>query len=161
MTGASTRLFRTHWRVPGTLDEVAAVLGDPESFPRWWGAVYLAADIVEPGDAQGLGRRARFHSRGFLPYTLRWTGTVLSADPPHGWTIAAEGDLVGQGVWHLVQDGPVADIRYDWTVAVEKPGLRQLAPLLWPFYGANHRWAMARGEAGLAQEIRRRRDATG
>ncbi len=158
---SSARLFRTHWRVEAGIDEVVAVLHDPEAFPRWWGDVYLAARIVAPGDARGIGRRVRFHSRGFLPYTLRWEGTVLEADPPHGWTLAAAGDLVGSGVWRLRQDGAITDIRYDWRVEVGKPGLRQLAPLLWPVYGANHRWAMAKGRAGLEREIVRRRALPG
>lgn len=161
MAESRSRLFPTHWRIAATLDEVVAVLSEPAEFPRWWGAVYLAAEIVAPGDENGIGRRVRFHSRGFLPYTLRWEGTVLEADPPHGWTIAAAGDLVGRGVWRLTQEGEIADIRYDWRVEVDKPVLRQLAPLLWPFYGANHRWAMARGREGLEGEIRRRRAAAG
>ena len=51
----------------------------------------------------------------------------------------------------------MADIRYDWTVEVEKPLLRLFAPLLWPAFSANHRWAMARGEEGLRRELVRRR----
>ncbi|MBL9059885.1 MAG: hypothetical protein JNK88_07680, partial [Mangrovicoccus sp.] len=49
----------------------------------------------------------------------------------------------------------------DWQVEVGKPGLREIAPLLWPFYSANHRWAMAKGRAGLEREIVRRRALPG
>ncbi|MEO3414819.1 SRPBCC family protein [Roseovarius sp. CAU 1744] len=153
----SSRMLKSHWRIEATIEEVADVLGDVERLPDWWGGVYLSVRVVEAGDDSGLGRKVAFHSRGRLPYTLRWQGTITEVNRPNSWTIRAEGDLQGQGVWTLRQDGPVADIRYDWTVVVGKPVLRLLAPILWPAFAANHRWAMARGEAGLRRELARRR----
>jgi len=158
--GAGSFVLVSDWSVEGTLEEVNAVLSAPEEMPRWWPEVYLAVDVLEPGDAEGLGRVVAVHSRGWLPYTLRWTGRVKAVDPPHGWTIESTGDLAGRGVWRMEEaDGRVA-INYDWQVEVEAPVLRRLAPLLRPAYAANHRWAMARGEAGLRRELARRR-ATG
>ena len=151
------RLLFTQWMVPARIEEVSDILGDAERLPDWWGAVYLDAKIVAEGDGNGIGRRVRFHSRGRLPYALRWQAEVVEAIRPHGWTIRATGDLVGTGVWRLRQDGGAADIRYDWSVAVGRPVLRQLTPLLWPVFAANHRWAMAQGLEGLKKELERRR----
>ena len=153
----SSRVLTSHWRFEAAVEEVADILGDVERLPDWWGDVYLSARIIEPGGEDGLGRKVAFHSRGRLPYTLNWQGTIIKANRPTSWTIRAEGDLQGQGVWTLTQEGGIADVRYVWTVDVGKPVLRLLAPLLWPAFTANHRWAMARGEAGLRQELRRRR----
>ncbi len=152
----SSRVLTSHWRVAASVDQVADILGDAERLPEWWGDVYLDARVVASGDETGLGREVAFHSRGWLPYTLRWHGTVVAADGAASWTIRARGDLQGQGVWTLTQDGAVADIRYVWEVEIGKPVLRLLAPVLWPVFAANHRWAMARGEAGLRQELARR-----
>ena len=149
--------LRSHWLVPATIEEVAAILSEPERLPDWWPAVYLAVEVIAPGDARGVGRSVAFHTRGFLPYTLRWRGTVVESDRPHGWTIEATGDLAGRGVWRLAQQGDLAAIDYDWRVRVEKPGLKPLTPLLRPLYAANHRWAMARGLQGLKAELARRR----
>ncbi|MFD3189573.1 hypothetical protein ACFMPD_04765 [Sedimentitalea sp. HM32M-2] len=77
------------------------------------------------------------------------------ADRPTGWTIAARGDLIGQGRWHLRQKGEIADIRFDWRVAAGKPLLSPLTPLLWPVLAANHNWAMARGLEGLKRRLAR------
>ena len=33
--------FLTHWRVPGTLDEVFDVLGDSAALSRWWPSIPL------------------------------------------------------------------------------------------------------------------------
>jgi hypothetical protein len=86
---------------------------------------------------------------------------VVESRRPHGWTIAATGDLVGRGVWTLEQQGALAAVRYDWRVEVEKPLLKPLTPALRPVYAWNHRWAMARGLEGLKRELARRRAARG
>jgi hypothetical protein len=149
--------FLTNWRVEGTCGEVADVLGDPLSLARWWPSVYLDVHELRPADADGVGRRVRLHTRGWLPYTLKWEFEVVESRYPHGFTIVASGDFDGTGVWTFVQDGTAVDIEYDWRIRAEKPILRTLSFLLKPAFSANHRWAMARGEESLVLELARRR----
>lgn len=63
-------------------------------------------------------------------------------------------------MWTLTQDGDFVDVTYDWRIQATKPLLRYGSPVFRPIFGANHRWAMARGEESLAQEVRRRRTPT-
>lgn len=147
----------TRWRFRAGIEEVAAVLDRPERFPDWWPEVYLGVKVLSEGAPDGSGRIVAFHTRGWLPYTLRWQARLVGADRPHRWTIEATGDLAGTGIWSLVEEGADTLATYDWRVRVEKPLLRPLTPLLAPIYAANHRWAMARGEAGMAGELIRRR----
>ena len=149
--------FVTCWRVEATCGEVADVLGDPLALVRWWPSVYLAVDELRPADARGLGRRVRLHTKGWLPYTLTWEFEVVESRYPHGFTIVANGDFDGRGVWTLTQDGRFVDIEYDWRIRAEKPLLRRLSFLLKPVFEANHRWAMARGDESLRIELARRR----
>ena len=153
--------FRLHtgWLVAARIEEVAAILSVPERLPDWWPAVYLSVEVVDPGGPDGLGRTVAFHTRGWLPYTLRWRGRLVEDRRPHGWTIEATGDLAGRGVWSLAQQGDLAAVDYDWRIDVEKPLLRPLTPVLAPLYAANHRWAMARGREGLERALARRRAA--
>ena len=153
--------FRLHtgWLVAARIEEVAAILSEPERLPDWWPAVYLSVEVVDPGGPDGLGRTVALHTRGWLPYTLRWRGRLVEDRRPHGWTIEATGDLAGRGVWSLVQQGDLAAVDYDWRIDVEKPLLRPLTPVLAPLYAANHRWAMARGREGLERALARRRAA--
>lgn len=151
----------TRWRVEGSISEVAAILSEPERFPDWWGEVYLGIRVLDRGDANGLGSRIAVHSRGWLPYHLNWEGTLVEDERPRRWVIEAAGDLTGRGVWSLSQDGPWAEIAYDWRVTADRPLFRRLAPVLFPLFAWNHRWAMARGEAGLRHELTRRRQAGG
>ncbi len=145
------------WRVDGTVDEVAAILNDASHLPDWWGEVYLGTKIISPGDEAGIGRQVAVHSKGRLPYEMNWTATLVESNAPARWRIAASGDLAGWGEWRLTQQGPVVEARYDWHVTADKPILRLLSPLLAPVFAWNHRWAMAKGEAGLRQELVRRR----
>ena len=125
--------FRTVWRVPGTVLEVATVLADAEALPRWWPSVYLAVDVLQTPDTEtGLGAVARLHTTGWLPYTLTWTLTITSPITAEGFTLSAVGDLEGQGVWTFRQDGPEVEIVYDWRVRAGKPLLRRLSWLLRP-----------------------------
>ena len=149
--------FITHWRVLGTCGEVADILGDPVALPRWWPSVYLAVDEITPAGADGLGRRVRLHTRGWLPYTLTWESEVVESRYPYGFSLVASGDFDGRGMWTIAQDGQAVNITYDWTLRANKPLLRNLSFLLRPAFAANHRWAMDQGEMSLKLELERRR----
>ena len=149
--------FISRWRVEGTCGEVADVIGDPLALERWWPSVYLGVHELRPPDARGIGRQVAVHTRGWLPYTLRWQFEVIESNYPYGFTITASGDFDGRGVWTFRQDGSIVDITYDWRLRAEKPLLRNLSFLLKPLFEANHRWAMAQGEESLKLELARRR----
>ena len=152
--------FISRWRLEGTCGEVADVLGDPLALARWWPSVYLRVEELRPPDARGVGRVVRLHTKGWLPYTIRWEFVVTQSQYPFGFTIEATGDFVGRGEWTFVQKGPMVVITYDWRIAAEKPLLKVFTPLLRPVFEANHRWAMAQGETSLKLELARRRAAS-
>jgi hypothetical protein len=147
--------FVTQWRVKGTVREVSAILSDAASLPRWWPAVYLSVEVIDPGDARGVGKRVELFTKGWLPYTLRW-GFVTTHVADDGFTLEPSGDFSGRGIWTFVQKGEDVDVVYDWKITARKPLLRLLSPLLKPLFRANHLWAMARGEESLRLELQRR-----
>ena len=152
--------FGTEWRVAGTVEEVARVLSDVRELGRWWPSVYLKVDELSAGGENGVGKRARLHTKGWLPYTLDWELTVVESRHPRGFTIEAQGDLAGRGVWTLDPAGAWTRVTYDWVVRAEKPLLRALSPLFRSLLAANHRWAMRKGEESLVLELARRRAST-
>jgi hypothetical protein len=145
----------TRWEVEAPIGRVADLLTDAERFPDWWGEVYLGIEVLDLGDTDGIGRRIAVHSKGWLPYHIHWNGTLVASDRPHRWVIEASGDLNGRGEWRLTQNGPVADIVYDWRVTADRPLFRILSPILGPVFAWNHRWAMAKGLDGLKRELSR------
>lgn len=147
--------FITHWRVQGTVREVADVLSDAADLVRWWPAVYLQVKVLEPGDERGLGKVVDLYTKGWLPYTLNWQFRVTEVKTD-GFTLVAWGDFDGRGIWTLRQNGVWVEITYDWKIKAEKPLLRYFSFLIKPLFAANHRWAMARGEESLKLELTRR-----
>jgi uncharacterized protein YndB with AHSA1/START domain len=161
LAGAPEYAFLTHWRFQATAREVFDILADGLGLKRWWPSVYLDVKELKPPGPDGTGRVLDLWTKGFLPYTLRWNFTVTEVTPPSGFRLTAHGDFEGFGVWTITQDGEFVDVVYDWRIKAEKPLLRYGSFALRPFFAANHRWAMARGEESLALELRRKRGETG
>jgi Polyketide cyclase / dehydrase and lipid transport len=151
--------FITHWRVQGVLPEVIDIISDAEDLVRWWPSVYLDVKVLAKGDENGLGKVVDLYTKGWLPYTLRWQFRVTDVRND-GFTLVAQGDFEGRGIWTLQQNGPWVDVTYDWKISAEKPLLRYFSFLMKPIFAANHHWAMARGEESLQLELERRHAKT-
>jgi len=151
--------FITHWRVEGSVKDVADLLDDALALPRWWPSVYLQVREIEPESAV---RPAviELHTKGWLPYTLKWRLRKTESRYPYGFSIEASGDFDGTGVWTFEQNGSFVNIVYDWKIRADKPLLRYLSFLFKPIFSANHCWAMAQGETCLRAELVRRRAAS-
>jgi hypothetical protein len=145
--------FVTRWRVRGTCERVADVLGDTDRIASWWPSVYRECEVIERGGAHGLGRRVAVTTQGFLPYAIRWRFTVVEESYPHGSRILAEGDLEGEGRWTLAQDGDDVAVTYDWRVRANKPLLRRFGRWLRPLFALNHDYTMRQGLRGLSAEV--------
>lgn len=115
--------FLTHWRLEGTQEEVYQILQNPTELVRWSPTVYLDLQELNHGDERGIGKVV-IHTRGWLPYTLRWQFRVKETRYPCGFTLEAWGDSVGRGIWTFEQDGSWVNITYDWQIRAEKPLLR-------------------------------------
>lgn len=152
--------FLTHWQVESAVEEISEILSDATDLPRWWPAVYLDVQELEPGDAHGLGKVVSLYTKGWLPYTLRWQFRVTKNSSPYGFELAAFGDLTGRGAWTFRQAGRMVEIDYLWEVTADKPLLRRLSWLFKPIFAANHRWAMQKGHESLLLELARRRATT-
>jgi hypothetical protein len=149
--------FIDRWRVEGDVKEVADILEDALSLPRWWPSVYFEVQELEPGGEGGVGKLIRLRAGGWLPYTLRINFRTVSSDYPHGFAMDASGDLEGKGIWTFEQDGPDVKVTYDWTIQANKAIIRSLSFILKPIFRSNHNWTMKRGEESLKLELLRRR----
>ena len=56
--------FVTTWRLPSTVEEITAILGNAPDLARWWPSVYLEVKELTPGDpATGLGREVSLFTK--------------------------------------------------------------------------------------------------
>ena len=150
--------FTTRWTLDAGCEEIYHILEKATDLPRWWPSVYLEVLELEQGAPDGVGKYIALHTKGWLPYTLRWNFRVTAAHFPTGYTLEADGDFEGRGVWTFrpLPDGRCEAV-YDWQISARKPLLKYLTFLLRPLFSANHRWAMRQGEESLRKELLRRR----
>ncbi len=153
--------FVTRWRVPGTPQLIYDMLSDTEDVARWWPALYHRVTVTDPGVPHGPGKTVDVESKGFLPYTLKWSFRVTEVDEPNGYALEAWGELIGTGRWTFRADGEWTDVTYDWNVRAAKPLLRYLSPILRPFFSANHNYVMRQGEKGLRAELAKKAFSAG
>src|SRR5256885_17225539 len=104
------------WRVEGDIKEVADILEDALSLPRWWSSVYFEAKQIEPGGEHGIGKLISLRAGGWLPYTLRMNLLTTESRYPHGFSLAATGDLQSVGILTFGEQGSFVDCKYGWTL---------------------------------------------
>ena len=75
-------VFVDEWDVAAPREAVFAAIADARTYPEWWRPVYLDVDADGPAE---LGKEARQHFKGRLPYHLHTRSRVVALDAPqHG-----------------------------------------------------------------------------
>src|SRR5581483_3646066 len=138
--------FISDWHVPGTREECYTVIRDSLSLPRWWPSAFVNATATTYSDGS---EATRLDTKGWMPYILHWNVKATFEDRPGTLINDVEGDFDGRGVWTLTEEPGGTHIQYDWTIRVNKFGVKQLSGLLKPLFASNHRWAMRKGEESL------------
>jgi uncharacterized protein YndB with AHSA1/START domain len=146
-------VFVDEWEVAAPVDAVFELLADARTYPSWWRPVYLDTESDGPPE---LGREARQHFKGRLPYHLHTTSKITVFEPPARLGADVVGDLSGRGLWTLTESDGGTHVRFDWQVLADRPLLRVLTPLLRPLFRWNHGWAIARAREGLEPAAQRR-----
>ena len=155
--------FEESWEIPNaSVEEVYDVLSRGELLPLWWKGVYLEAERLDSDGAPQVGERVRAKARGFLPYRLNFILEAVELERPRRVAVKTVGDF--DGLWRATltpdaQGGVHVDLV--WEVAVLRPILRALAPLLRPAFAWNHRWTTPRGEKGLREYLAGKRTPAG
>ena len=142
----------TEWRLNAPLARVWDILLRTEDLPSWWRAV-KSVQILEPGDAHGIGAVRRMTWRTALPYSLSFDMRTTKVEPMSLIEGEAFGELEGLGRWTLREDDGVTHVRYDWIVRVSKPWMRLMAPLLRPVFAWNHQKVMTWGLEGIRRKL--------
>ncbi len=142
----------TQWKLSAPVSAVWAELTHPESWPEWWKGV-VAVDLLEPGDANGVGAYRRMTWRSALPYRIAFNMRTVRIEPRTVIEGVADGELSGVGRWQVTRVGSGTDVRYDWIVDVSKPWMRTLQPIAKPVFEWNHNIVMEWGRRGLERRV--------
>jgi len=149
---ASDYQLVTWWSLPVAVDIVWEELMHPERWPEWWKGV-RAVQLLESGDANGVGAYRRMTWRSALPYELTFNMRTTAIEPRRRIEGVADGELCGRGTWTLTAQGANAQVRYDWRVEATKAWMRLLAPVAKPLFAWNHGVVMEWGRRGLLQRL--------
>jgi hypothetical protein len=154
---ASDFLLVSNWRLAAPRPDIWSVLKTPTEWPRWWRFV-ASVDELDHGDASGLGAKHRVSWTSRLPYRVNLETVVVETQAEQLIRLRAEGDVQGEGCWRLRDaEGGGCSAEYTWRVAVDKPWMRALAPLLRPVFAWNHNAVMDEGERGLKRYLETRK----
>jgi carbon monoxide dehydrogenase subunit G len=150
--GSASYRFVTIWTLQAPIEAVWAELSRPEAWPEWWRGV-RRVELVEPGDAAGVGALRRVTMTSTLPYRLTFAVRTVRLDRPHVIEVQSDGDLRGSGRWSLTSAADTTIARYDWNVEVTQVWMRRLDAIARPLFAWNHDVLMRRGLAGLQRRL--------
>jgi uncharacterized protein YndB with AHSA1/START domain len=144
--------FVSTWQIQAPIERVWEEIYHAERWPSWWKYV-AGVDELEPGAADGVGKRQRLLFRTRLPYTLGFDVRVTCVQPPSMLEAAATGELEGTGRWTLTSAGGGTRVRYTWDVRTTRLWMNLLAPVARPVFSWNHGELMREGGESLARRL--------
>jgi len=144
--------FVSIWQVEAPIERVWEEIYHAERWPDWWKYV-IGVYELEPGGADGVGKRQRFLFRTRLPYTLGFEAILTRVQPPSKLDAEATGELEGTGRWTITSADDGTLVRYDWDVRTTKRWMKLLAPVARPVFNWNHDQLMREGGESLARRL--------
>jgi Polyketide cyclase / dehydrase and lipid transport len=144
--------FVSTWQIQAPIDRVWEEIYHTERWPSWWKYV-VGVDELEPGAADGVGKRLHLLFRTRLPYTLGFDVRVTRVQPPSELEAEAAGELEGTGRWTLTSANGGTLVRYYWDIHTTRRWMNLLAPVARPVFGWNHDELMREGGQSLARRL--------
>jgi hypothetical protein len=144
--------FLSTWRIHAPIEQVWEEIFHTERWPGWWKYV-VRVDDLEPGAADGVGKRQHLVFRTRLPYTLGFDVRLTQVQPPSTLRSEATGELEGTGRWALAADDGGTLVRYNWDVRTTRWWMNLLAPIARPAFNWNHDQLMLEGGQSLARRL--------
>jgi hypothetical protein len=144
--------FVSTWRLQAPVERVWEEISHAERWPDWWKYV-VSVDELEPGTADGVGRRQRLLFRTRLPYTLGFDLRVTRVEAPSVLEAEATGELEGTGRWTLTASDGGTLVRYNWDVRTTRWWMNLLAPVARPVFTWNHDELMREAGESLARRL--------
>jgi len=108
---------------------------------------------LEPGAADGTGKRLRVLFRTRLPYGVGFDVRMTRVRPPSELEAQSTGELEGTGRWTLSPAGGGTLVRYYWDVRTTRRWMNVLAPVARPVFSWNHDELMREGGQSLARRL--------
>src|SRR5947209_2062707 len=100
----------TVWNLDAPVERVWHLLTEIETWPQWWRAV-SQVELLQSGDANGLGAVHRITWKTALPYQLTFDTRMTRIEPMSIIEGRASGELDGRGLRTLRSEGKRTYVR--------------------------------------------------
>jgi uncharacterized protein YndB with AHSA1/START domain len=144
--------FVSIWQIQAPIERVWDEIYHSERWPSWWKYV-VGVEELEPGAADGVGKRQRLLFQTRLPYRLGFDIRVTRVQPPSVLEAEATGELDGTGRWTLTSADGGTLVRYNWDIRTTRWWMNLLAPVARPAFSWNHDELMREGGESLARRL--------
>ena len=144
--------FVSTWQIQAPIERVWEEIYHTERWPNWWKYV-VGVNELEPGAADGIGKRQHLLFRTRLPYTLGFDARLTRVQPPSELEAEATGELEGTGRWTLTPADGGTLVRYNWDIRTTRRWMNVLAPVARPVFSWNHAELMREGGESLARRL--------
>ena len=144
--------FVSIWQIQAPIQRVWEEIYHAERWPSWRKYV-VGVDELEPGAANGVGKRLHLLFRTRLPYTLGFDVRVTHVQPPSELVAETTGELEGTGRWTLTSVDGGTRVRYNWDIRTTRRWMNLLAPVGRPAFSWNHDELMRAGAQSLARRL--------
>jgi uncharacterized protein YndB with AHSA1/START domain len=144
--------FVSTWQIQAPIERVWEEIYHTERWPSWWKYV-VGVDELEPGAADGIGKRQHLLFRTRLPYTLGFDARLTRVQPPSELEAETTGELEGTGRWTLTPADGGTLVRYYWDIRTTRRWMNMLAPVARPVFSWNHAELMREGGESLARRL--------
>ena len=144
--------FVSTWQIQAPIERVWEEIYHAEHWPSWWKYV-VGVEELEPGAADGVGKRVHLLFRTRLPYTLGFEARLTRVQPPSELESEATGELEGTGRWTLASADGGTLVRYNWDVRTTRWWMSLLAPVARPAFSWNHGQLMREMAESLARRL--------
>jgi uncharacterized protein YndB with AHSA1/START domain len=104
------------WQIQAPIERVWEEICHAGRWPSWWPDV-AGVDELEPGAADGVGKRLHLLFRTRPPYTLGFDVCVTRVQPPSTLEAEATREFEGVGRWTLTSADGGTLVRYTWISA--------------------------------------------
>jgi uncharacterized protein YndB with AHSA1/START domain len=140
------------WQIQAPIERVWEEIYHAERWPDWWRYVARVEEL-EPGGADGTGKRLRALFRTRLPIMVGFDVRVTRVQPPSELVVQSTGELGGTGRWTLAPAEGGTLVRCYWDVRTTRPWMNVLAPVARPVFSWNHDELMREGGQSLARRL--------
>jgi hypothetical protein len=143
--------FETNWKFEADIEQIWGLINE-FNYGEWWEGLD-SKRIKSESTKLAVGDRFMLFFTTKLPYQLSFESEVVKLESPTYLEIKAFGELEGQGVWTLSQEGSITHVQCIWKVNTNKKWMNTLAPLLRPAFVWNHNQVMNEGAKGISTSL--------